>query len=412
MKNLYVLFITLFVFTFSNAQIVNIPDANFKNALVNTLCVASGFQENPEWDADVNNDGEIQVSEAEAIVHLVISGQNIDSLEGIEAFIGLKSLIIVFNNITELDLSNSPQLENLICSQNLISSLNISQNPSLIYVNCTSNDLSELDVTQNISLIELICYNNLIQNLDLSQNSGLTYLEAGENELNNLDISQNINLQVCKLSNNNLSEIDVSQNLNLLDLSISHNNISNLNFSFNQVLKQLTCWDNPLTGNLDLSQNEELYRLYCTNTLLSNIDFRNGNNINVTRMWAQENPNLTCIQVDDVAYANSQVCNSSGSSGWCKDETAIYSEDCNLGIEEALESQLSIYPNPAKDVIMLYNESDFNIDTVKVYDVLGKLVLEQDNPSNQIDISNLATGLLLLQIETNKGLVSKKIIKQ
>ena len=44
------------------SQIVNIPDATFKNALVNTLCVTSGYQESPEWDADVNNDGEIQVS--------------------------------------------------------------------------------------------------------------------------------------------------------------------------------------------------------------------------------------------------------------------------------------------------------------------------------------------------------------
>jgi hypothetical protein len=403
-------FFLLLVFT-SVAQIVDIPDANFKNALINTLCVASGFQDVPAWDADVNNDGEIQVSEAEAIVHLVISGQNIDSLEGIEAFIGLKSLRCVFNNITELDLSNSPDLENLNCSQNLISSLNISQSPNLGYINCTSNDLSELDVTQNINLVELICYNNSIQNLDLSQNGNLDFLHAGENELNGLNISQNINLTGCYIENNNISEIDLSQNILLRGLGISNNNLNSLDTSNNPDLKYLICYSNPIEGELDLSHlNGGMYVLMCNNTLLSSLNIKNGDNINLTRMWAQDNLNLTCIEVDDVSFANSQSCQSS--SGWCKDETAVYSEDCNLGTEEMLHSQFVIYPNPAKDVLLIYNESISEVTFIKIYDTLGRLVLEQSNPSNQVDVSNLSSGLLFLQITTDNGSLVKKVIKE
>ncbi len=411
MKKFYLLFTLLITTILGNAQIVNIPDANFKNALVNTLCVASGYQENPEWDADVNNDGEIQVSEAEAIVHLVVTYQNIDSLEGIEAFTGLKSLRCSLNNITELDMSNSPELEDLSIGQNNISTLNVTQNPSLIYVNCTSNDLSELDVTQNISLMELICYNNSIQNLDLSQNDNLNYLNAGENELNSLNISQNINLTGCYIENNNLSEIDLSQNILLRGLGISNNNLNSLDVSNNPDLKYLICYSNPIEGELDLSHlYGGMYVLMCNNTLISSLNIKNGDNINLTRMWAQDNPNLTCIQVDDVDFANSQICESS--SGWCKDETAIYSEDCSLGVEEVIKSQIFIYPNPTKDVLMLYNESESYIEAIKIYDVLGKLVLEQSNPSNQIDISNLSSGLLLVQIETDKGIVTKKVVKE
>ncbi len=411
MKNNFVFIVALFFFNIAYSQIVDIPDANFKNALVNTLCVASGYQENPEWDADVNNDGEIQVSEAEAIVHLVISGQNIDSLEGIEAFTGLKSLRCVFNNITELDLSNSPDLENLSCGQNMISSLNVTQNPNLIYISCTSNNLSELDVTQNINLVELIALNNLMQNIDLTQNINLEYLQFEDNELNSLDISQNINLTGCYVNNNNINEIDLSQNILLRGLSISFNNISILDVSNNPDLKLLTCQSNPIEGELDLSHlNGGMYVLLCNNTLLSSLNIKNGDNINLTRMWAQDNPNLTCIQVDDVSFANSQSCQSS--SGWCKDETAVYSEDCNLGTEEVLESQFVIYPNPVKDVLMLYNESMSEVTSIKVYDSLGRLILEQSNSTYQIDISNLSSGLLFVQIETDKGNFVKKVIKE
>lgn len=59
MKKNFVFIVALFFLNIAYSQIVNIPDANFKNTLVNTLCVASGYLENPEWDADVNNDGEI-----------------------------------------------------------------------------------------------------------------------------------------------------------------------------------------------------------------------------------------------------------------------------------------------------------------------------------------------------------------
>ena len=75
-------FYTLLFFltcTFLNAQIVNIPDPNFKNALI-------------DEGVDTNNDGEIQVSEAEAVLNLNVNDRNISSLEGIQSFINLEEL--------------------------------------------------------------------------------------------------------------------------------------------------------------------------------------------------------------------------------------------------------------------------------------------------------------------------------
>src|SRR5690606_19534376 len=92
MKNIYVLFFFL-ICGFANAQIVNIPDVNFKNALL---------AHSPT--IDVNLDGEIQVSEALATDTLNIYGWSISSLEGIENFINLKFLDCSVNNITNIDL--------------------------------------------------------------------------------------------------------------------------------------------------------------------------------------------------------------------------------------------------------------------------------------------------------------------
>jgi hypothetical protein len=87
MKKLYFLLFIAFSFA-TNAQIVNIPDANFKAKLLSANA-SNGIAstEMPVYDAsgitewsvpsystiDINNDGEIQVSEAQAIKFLGIS---------------------------------------------------------------------------------------------------------------------------------------------------------------------------------------------------------------------------------------------------------------------------------------------------------------------------------------------------
>jgi hypothetical protein len=81
-----------------------------------------------------------------------------------------------------------------------------------------------------------------------------------------------------------------------------------------------------------------------------------------------------------------------------------------LGIEDNFQSQFMIYPNPTKGFI--YFESNNTINSIKVFDVLGKLVFQENNHVNQIDISSLNNGLLFVQIETNQGISIQKVIKQ
>ena len=67
-------------------------------------------------------------------------------------------------------------------------------------------------------------------------------------------------------------------------------------------LTQLYCGDNQLTS-LDLSNNTALIEINCSENQLSSLDLRNGNNINFQYFLAYNNPNLYCIDVDNVVWS-------------------------------------------------------------------------------------------------------------
>jgi hypothetical protein len=80
--------------------------------------------------------------------------------------------------------------------------------------------------------------------------------------------------------------------------------------------------------------------------------------------------------------------------------------------DNSIANTIFIYPNPAHDYITLNSQNDISINTIKIYDALGRLVLMKNNPQNLINISTLTNGLLIVKIETDKGIKVEKVIKQ
>jgi hypothetical protein len=354
------LYILLFsISTASFAQIVNIPDINFKNALI-------------DEDVDTNNDGEIQVSEAEAILNLNVSFKDILSLEGIQSFVNLEALH---------------------CTNNQLSTLDMSQNLNLQWLRCGGNQMSNLNVTQNLNLINLWCDNN---------------------ELSDLDVTQNLNLESLWCWNNPLGSIDVSENLNLEDLACSNTQLSVLNLTQNLNLKGLDCANNQLT-TLDLTSNILLQDLGCDNNQLTNLYINNGNNHNLQRMISTGNVGLTCIQVDDENAIHPE-CQGFPLVGWCKDGWTSYSEDCSLGVTDIENFNFNLYPNPAKNKLFLTSKNTTENLTLKIFNLEGKLLSRQKvELQNQtfIDVSNLTSGIYFLNIEDENGNTTfKKFLKQ
>jgi len=84
-------------------------------------------------------------------------------------------------------------------------------------------------------------------------------------------------------------------------------------------LKSLFCYDNNLS-TLNLSNNIQLFEVTCSGNLLTSIDLRNGNNTGLWYFMSMNNPYLTCIDVDDVAYCEYT---------WAVDSWTSFSNNCN-----------------------------------------------------------------------------------
>lgn len=84
-----------------------------------------------------------------------------------------------------------------------------------------------------------------------------------------------------------------------------------------------------------------------------------------------------------------------------------------LSLSPNQNNKYSIYPIPVNDFLQIENNNMFEIRDVKVYSIIGKLVLSPqfEQTSNQLDLSSLNNGTYLLKIDTEFGYVTRKIIK-
>lgn len=85
--------------------------------------------------------------------------------------------------------------------------------------------------------------------------------------------------------------------------------------------------------------------------------------------------------------------------------------ESTLGVNDLTFENLLLYPNPVSDKLYI-SLHDITITKATLIDVNGKVVSIHSEILNHIPMETLDAGLYLLHIETNKGSVSKKIIKK
>ena len=82
-----------------------------------------------------------------------------------------------------------------------------------------------------------------------------------------------------------------------------------------------------------------------------------------------------------------------------------------LKVNKVEDMNLSIYPNPAKDVVKVTTVNGQQ-STVRIYNILGMLVEEIEINSNEteINVSDYNTGIYFFNIQTENGNVTRKIV--
>ena len=228
-------------------------------------------------------------------------------------------------------------------------------------IEINTNGDSEIQVSEASSFNSTMYANSLsISDLTgIEAFTALTLLKCNDNQLTSLDVSQNISLTSLNCNVNQLTSLNLNQNIALISLNCNENQITSLDLSQNMALEDLSCGSNQLTS-LDVSQNTALYVLWCPENQLSCLNVSNGNNINFWQMYASDNPDLSCIEVDDANWAT---------TNWGDNSPISYSEDCNndcststVGITEITSSKTRI-----QILDMLGRETSFQSNTPLIY---------------------------------------------
>jgi PKD repeat protein len=117
----------------------------------------------------------------------------------------------------------------------------------------------------------------------------------------------------------------------------------------------------------------------------------------------------------DVAYTYPQFGQYSAKltvSNACS-EVSVIKTIMVVGVDELLNSTISIYPNPVSSVLFI-KDLDNKFDLLRIYDITGRIILEKNIKNLNdltIDFKDVKSGIYNLELRNNKEIKSSRIIK-
>ena len=199
-----------------------------------------------------------------------------------------------------------------------------------------------------------------------------------------------------------------------------------------QAYKLVPNWSNNQTtvyttgSNLHVGNDIDYYKIelptgrnYSINARLhDSYDSGNGQDYTVDALFAYStNGQNYSTGIDDVMNGNITMSGGtiyfkvlpyfSGMSGTYLLEIRI---NGGIGVDEEQTANLILYPNPVKDLLHVGCD---NMKQYEVFNLEGKLIRSSQTSVNEdvIDFSNLASGIYMVKITSDKGVVTRRVIK-
>lgn len=275
-----------------------------------------------------------------------------------------------------------------------------------------SLNISDLSGIEDFSALkELWCADNSISSIDISQNVLLRMFDCDNNFLTNLDVSNNALLEWLNFDSNNISNIDISNNYLIKEFAPGDNPIQSLDVTHLDSLRYLYASNTEIT-ELDLSHNNMLRYCFIENNSLNCLNLKNGANDSLF-IFALNNSNLNCIEVDDSVYAI---------NNWSSNfDTAVsFSTNCNNNCSSLVNSikntrhdSLTIYPNPSDGKYFLDIGNSYDLVSISIIDINGKLILNEEFSNTKIYNFelNAPQGVYFLFVEILDSRTTLKLIK-
>lgn len=275
-----------------NAQIINIPDANFKAKLLSSSpsnTIAKNLSGN-YFAIDANGDGEIQQSEAEQVGELeIVDNIASDSYQGLLSFSNVKKIKIQdiapsnansldisnLNFLTDLDIQIFTYSNDVILSVNNCNNLiNFTSKPGILPVFSGTSALRNVSINISDTFGPILNdFNNTLTSLEAINGVEKVSLAYGEQDPIYFPLSFNLsnhpNLKEVNINGIGLNKLDLSNCLLLDVVSIDFLGASP-NYPF---FEEIDISNSPLIVNL------------------------NSNTINVKKLTANNNLNLNKISI-------------------------------------------------------------------------------------------------------------------
>jgi hypothetical protein len=340
---LKLVFIAVLVSFYGNAQnFITISDRNFSAFLVEKYpnCM-NGNQLDASCPSIINEE------------NLSLNGLQISSLEGLEAFVNLKTLECLENNLTSLP-ALPASIVKLDCSMNQLTSLPTLPS-SLEELSCAANKLTSLPSLPAQLKIIYCNFNEITALPRLPKN--LEYLACGTNKITCLPTLPS-SIYIGDISLNPLTCIT-----------------SRADWMDEESLKLPICSENDLKNNVN--------RCICITTSLLSVD-------------KFENEELNTIQLNSTFVSNN--------------------EKNSIEKNQIHASTISIFPNPTKGNIIIKSNDLINAISIKdiegkLINLSALNQVELDVNQIELDLSELINGIYFIQTIVGSKITTYKVVK-
>ena len=125
--------------------------------------------------------------------------------------------------------------------------------------------------------------------------------------------------------------------------------------------------------------------------------------------------------LSDSQYIDSNNVFGNGWTSWTSSSTVFFPwskafaftiTGANLSIELTALNEVSLYPNPVKNQLHIEMPKGVSIESVSVFDMLGKGYGMKIGADNTLDVSQMSSGIYVLKVETSTGSLTKKFVKE
>jgi hypothetical protein len=431
------LIISCFLFCqLSSAQFVTIPDSNFISWLNNsnyascmtgnqmdTTCTAlvtdTFFDIHFTWIHDLTG-----VQYLKNLKHMYCNESQLTYIPALPP--RLTALDCFSNHLTALP-PLPATLTRLSCPHNQLTAFPALP-AGLTYLDCSSNQIAVSVPTLPIALTYFDCHSNLIPGILPNLGSNMIYLNIS---INRFTIIRNLpaGLQTVLCYYDSLSSLP-GLPTSLVDLQCDFNQITSLP-NIHNGLQNLSCGNNLLTTtptlpnsitSLNLANNrltsitnlpDSMDLFYCSYNpdltclpRLGKIGSFNFNNTAITCLGNYPIPDSNTISNSNPPFNTVPLCVAGNANG-CVVYTGV--SDINA------TSILSIYPNPATDILHVSYQTAGNLPAqISICDVQGRRIRAMSTVSQDTDINTsfLSPGVYFIHLAHDGAVINRSFIKQ